>query len=902
MLRKIRKGLACMMVLSFLFNFGVFASDGQNMAENDNENLDNACFRLLALDVIDESMIVKGENQITRGEFTHLILRLLDYDSSTVADSGESGFIDVANEYEYKKDIYLSKELNLVTGYSDGTFKPNALIKYEEVMSVLVKALGYMEIAQSSGGYPTGYLAVGAQINLLDNTVVKFGDSITYNDVFLIFDNALEVEILTKEIGSDGNLIKDGSTLLDIKMDAQNLIYGSGRLNKNNVTSLYSDDTNFSEDKVMIGEQYFYVGNTNAAEMLAYEVEYYAQQEQSNDIATLKSIKISRKSESMLLKADQIVSVTPSKITYDDKRTLNLGNELNIIYNAKLADHFTAENLMIKNGTLEAVDADGDGDYETIFVREYKIITVESVNVERERIYFKDQMLNGSKYLEYITDDDYDIKVYDASKEEISFGDIKADDVIEVYASPDGKIVRIYVIQNTVTGKIEEILVENHKTYVTIGETEYEINPDDIELDEKLILGTAGVFYVNSDNIIVKYTEDLEETNLQNKLALVQQVAVTGGIDAQVHLRLVNAGTGKTLEEDTDDDEILDTRYLEIKNSDVVIYECADNIMFNNNKIERAELPTYLKIDERYPKNNPVITYELNAENKINKIDVAQPYGGRPENKTLNIRAKLFGGSSNSFIMDSTTRFISVPPELTSGYEEELFLGVSKLEDGNDFEVMPLDVDADTKIAKAVVVVTPASVGASTINSRTKVSVISAVSQVLDDDQVVYKLSGFTGASSYSEFTTDDISNTFDDLETGDLILYSQDYRNRINNIEIVKKFKDLNEYYYSNKDEIEAYGKVVGVHANYVSDSATDLQNLITVDVSNSDTPHEVRMLFSATTVPPIYVYDSFYDEVYAGSITDIQSADYVGRENASEVFVLSSGGAVKAILVIDR
>ena len=903
MKKKIITSIAYILIVSMLVSIAVWAEGEPSaaVAATNNEKLNNACFRLLSLDAVDGAMLNNGEVEVTRGEFAHLVLKLLSYDPSFISDEEESKFSDVSKDHGYKKDIVLATELNLINGYPDNTFKPNEFIMYEDIATILVKALGYMEIAQSNGGYPSGYLAVAARISLLTGTVVKYGEPITYNDIFLIFDNALDVEIITRVIGSNEHLVKDGQTLYDVKMDTLNLNYGKGRLNGNHVTSLSDVAGNIGEDQVLIGDQRYYVGSTNASELLGYDVEYYAQQSADSDIATLKNIRVSRRSSSVVIKADQLVSVTSSEIEYDDDQTIDLENHINVIYNKKFAENFSPEKLVIRNGELEVVDADDDGAYETIFVHEYQLLAVESVNVDRQRIYFKDQGLNDSKYLEYVTDKNHDIEIYDDSGNEFLFEDIKTDDVLEIYSSMDNRTVRIYVIKNTVSGQISAMRTEGNKNYVTINDAEYAVNPDDVDLDEKIVLGASGTFYVSSDNVIVKYAENAEETELLDKIAVVQQMDVAKGLDAAVSLRLVNAGTYKTTEEDTDEDGILDTRYLEISNSGVATYACADEIVLNGNRIKKAELGTYLTFGS-YPKDNSVIRYRLNAENKIRKIDIAQPYGNRSANKTLNIRAKLFGGSTNSFIMDESTRIISVPPQLSDGYEEGLFLTASKLADQETFEVLAFDVDADTKIAQAVIIVTPESLGTSTINSRTKVSVISYLTRALNEDQIVYKISGFTGVSNYSEFTTDSITSDFDDLQIGDLILYSQDYKGRINNIEVVKKFDDLKEYYNLNADtRVEVYGKVVSVRTNYVPDAATDLQNLITVDVSNSDVPDETRVLFSAISVPPIYVYDSQRDRIYVGDVTDIQPSDYVGDENASEIFAYSSGGAVKVIFVID-
>ena len=70
---------------------------------------------------------------ITRGEFVKLISRI-----PTESKGGEApSFTDVADDHPYKKAILDSASRGLVTGYPDGTFKPDNTLKRSEIVTVL---------------------------------------------------------------------------------------------------------------------------------------------------------------------------------------------------------------------------------------------------------------------------------------------------------------------------------------------------------------------------------------------------------------------------------------------------------------------------------------------------------------------------------------------------------------------------------------------------------------------------------------------------------------------------------------------------------------------------------------------------------------------------------------------
>lgn len=80
----------------------------------------------------------RPENTITRGEAAAMIARMFRYEGSY---SGE--FIDVSKGDWYANDIAALAANGVINGRSDTEFAPYADIKYQEVMKILVYALGY---------------------------------------------------------------------------------------------------------------------------------------------------------------------------------------------------------------------------------------------------------------------------------------------------------------------------------------------------------------------------------------------------------------------------------------------------------------------------------------------------------------------------------------------------------------------------------------------------------------------------------------------------------------------------------------------------------------------------------------------------------------------------------------
>ncbi len=81
----------------------------------------------------------KPENPVNRAEFTKMVIKTLDKDTMSV--SAENTFTDINSEFWAFEYILRSKELGLVVGYPDNTFRPYNNITKAEATSIISKTV-----------------------------------------------------------------------------------------------------------------------------------------------------------------------------------------------------------------------------------------------------------------------------------------------------------------------------------------------------------------------------------------------------------------------------------------------------------------------------------------------------------------------------------------------------------------------------------------------------------------------------------------------------------------------------------------------------------------------------------------------------------------------------------------
>ncbi len=96
---------------------------------------------LKAMGVLDDSLFTDYSGLTTRADFAYLGVKLYEMYTGKVAVAGSIQFTDTSDIWVLK-----AKQLGIVNGYSDGSFKPNQLIKRDELAALFVNVFKAADI------------------------------------------------------------------------------------------------------------------------------------------------------------------------------------------------------------------------------------------------------------------------------------------------------------------------------------------------------------------------------------------------------------------------------------------------------------------------------------------------------------------------------------------------------------------------------------------------------------------------------------------------------------------------------------------------------------------------------------------------------------------------------------
>ena len=103
--------------------------------------------RLKAMEVIPDDFDM--DKEITRGEISEIVCRIynLDYTSG-----GSRIFSDVDEDNPYYQAIDMVYTHGIISGFGDGSFRPNETITNEQMIKILISMTGYDDIAPDTAG------------------------------------------------------------------------------------------------------------------------------------------------------------------------------------------------------------------------------------------------------------------------------------------------------------------------------------------------------------------------------------------------------------------------------------------------------------------------------------------------------------------------------------------------------------------------------------------------------------------------------------------------------------------------------------------------------------------------------------------------------------------------------
>ncbi|MDR0569674.1 MAG: S-layer homology domain-containing protein [Clostridiales Family XIII bacterium] len=168
-MKKISRKCLCALMAAFMAaSWGVAPGGGAAAFAADE---DTALSVLSAIGVVspDSAGSYNLTRQLTRAEFAKMIITASSYKDSVTASSS-SLFKDVAAGNWAAGYVKLAVTAGLLSGYSDGTFRPNEPVKTEQAVNAALKLLGYVT-SDFRGAFPD------AQMNIFKGSALSQGMS-----------------------------------------------------------------------------------------------------------------------------------------------------------------------------------------------------------------------------------------------------------------------------------------------------------------------------------------------------------------------------------------------------------------------------------------------------------------------------------------------------------------------------------------------------------------------------------------------------------------------------------------------------------------------------------------------------------------------------------------------------
>lgn len=131
----------------------------------------------------------RPNNNVTRAECATMICKMIGINNN---EDGTTQFIDVPSDYWALGYIKGASQAGIISGYDDTTFGPNDNVLYEQAIKMLICAMDEQDLADEFGGYPNGYIKVAQDKGILDNVPYEIGVKTTRKYMAKMIDNSLK--------------------------------------------------------------------------------------------------------------------------------------------------------------------------------------------------------------------------------------------------------------------------------------------------------------------------------------------------------------------------------------------------------------------------------------------------------------------------------------------------------------------------------------------------------------------------------------------------------------------------------------------------------------------------------------------------------------------------------------
>lgn len=221
------KKLVVLLAAVMLFAFSAtsaFAATFSDISEQP-VNVQDSIAKTVALGIINgyEDGTFGPAQNITRAEFAKIAVTAGGAkETATMLEGNASSFKDVKAGQWYTGWINASESLGIFLGDGNGNFRPNDTITNQEVITVLMRLLGYND--NLTGTWPVNYVTQANKDGILDDVAVTAAQAAKRGDVVVMLDATLDTDIVTYDKDTNEfvkkQTTKSGSNNISLMEDA----------------------------------------------------------------------------------------------------------------------------------------------------------------------------------------------------------------------------------------------------------------------------------------------------------------------------------------------------------------------------------------------------------------------------------------------------------------------------------------------------------------------------------------------------------------------------------------------------------------------------------------------------------------------------------------------------------
>ena len=250
-------------------------------------NANTAVQLSITLDGMDSTQTAALNAVVTRGAFARMLVAYSTFRES-VGSQGAVGTLykDLPGSSAYAPYVRIAVQQGWMSGYTDGTFRPDNAVTLEEAATAVLKLLGY-KMTDLSGSFPQAQLNKASELGLRNQLERQQGEALNYEECAILFYNALTANAASGS--AYGTSL--GFTVSNGQVDTSSVMLSSlkGPFIADGITQLpFAPVSVYRNDKV-----------SSSAELTKYDVYYYSESLQTVWIYTRRA-------------AGRITAVSPS--------------------------------------------------------------------------------------------------------------------------------------------------------------------------------------------------------------------------------------------------------------------------------------------------------------------------------------------------------------------------------------------------------------------------------------------------------------------------------------------------------------------------------------------------------------------------------------------------------------